>query len=65
MKPINIAVKLIRERQRQDMTLRQLGDKAGVAHVTIKKIEDGEMPTINTLIKIARALGKAPAWFLS
>lgn len=57
MKPIGITIKQIRKAK--EMSLQALGSKAGVRPATIKKIEDGETPNpgINTVDKIAIALG--------
>jgi transcriptional regulator with XRE-family HTH domain len=47
-------------RQRRGLSLRRLGERAGVSYVTIAKIESGRMsPTVATLEKLARALGIA------
>jgi transcriptional regulator with XRE-family HTH domain len=45
-------------RERRGLSLRQLGERAGVSYVTISRIENGEMsPTVAMLEKLAGALG--------
>jgi transcriptional regulator with XRE-family HTH domain len=45
-------------RESQLLTQRELADKAGVHHVTISRIEAGEIePRFRTIRAIARALG--------
>ena len=64
MKPINIAVKVVKERHKKGLSVRGLAKEAGVSHVAVKNIEEGMMPNLRTLIAVAKALGKSPAWFL-
>lgn len=45
-------------RAKKQMTVRDLADKTGINHSNLCKIEGGKMsPTIDTLSKIANALG--------
>ena len=50
---------IIRERKEQNITQKQLAEKTGLSQSNISSIEKGSTrPTIETLIKIADALGK-------
>lgn len=50
---------IIRERKEQNITQKQLAEKTGLSQSNISNIEKGSTrPTIETLIKIADALGK-------
>ena len=45
-------------RERRGLSLRELGEKAGVSYVTIQRIEAGKTsPTVALLEKVAEALG--------
>jgi transcriptional regulator with XRE-family HTH domain len=45
-------------RERRELSLHKLADRAGVSYVTIVRIEQGRMsPTLATLEKLAKALG--------
>jgi ribosome-binding protein aMBF1 (putative translation factor) len=48
------------ERQRQNLTLEQLAEKAGLDAPALSRIETGRNPnpTVETLSRLARALGK-------
>jgi DNA-binding XRE family transcriptional regulator len=53
----NVLIRLREWRQRREMSLRALAARAGVAHVTIVRIEAGQMsPTVALLARLARAL---------
>jgi transcriptional regulator with XRE-family HTH domain len=48
-------------REKRMLTMRELGDKAGVSYSTISRIETGRVvPGIDTLIALARALDVHP-----
>ncbi len=45
-------------RARRGLSLRELGEKAGVSYVTVHRIEQERMsPTVEMLEKLAKALG--------
>ena len=46
------------------MTIRQFANLAGVDPMTIMNIEDGDLPSVRTLLKLAQAVNKEPKWFL-
>ena len=46
------------ERQKQNLTQKQLADKAGVSFVSINRIEKGNLPRVSVINKIFDALGK-------
>jgi len=54
--------RLLRERERKALTLRELADLAGVTHVTVWRIENETSGAArpSTLRKIAAALGVEP-----
>jgi transcriptional regulator with XRE-family HTH domain len=62
---INIAVKVLKERQARGWDELALSRLAGVDRDTVVHIEEGRLPSVRTLLKIARALDKPPSWFLS
>lgn len=45
-------------RLKQNMSQEELADKSGVSISTIKRMEDGEVKTLESLIRILRTLGK-------
>lgn len=50
---------LISSRMEQDLTQKELADRSGVPQSNISRIEKGQaIPSLMTLDKIARALGK-------
>ena len=50
---------LITSRMEQDLTQKELAEKSGVRQSNISRIEKGQaMPSLATLDKIAKALGK-------
>ncbi len=52
-------------REQQHLTLKNVEAKAGISATHISEIERGKTsPTIGALIRIAEALGKAPAYFI-
>jgi transcriptional regulator with XRE-family HTH domain len=64
MKQINISTKVLKERQKRGLTIRQFAKLAGVDPMTILNIEDGDLPSVRTLLKLAQAVNKEPKWFL-
>ncbi len=62
---LNVARNLRRLREELSLSLRQLSEKAGVSPSTIQKIEHSQIsPTLETILKIARGLGKDLQFFL-
>ena len=53
-----IAAKIKTVRLKQNMSQAELADKSGVSISTIKRMEDGEVKTLESLIRILRTLGK-------
>ncbi|WP_302431052.1 helix-turn-helix domain-containing protein [uncultured Alistipes sp.] len=53
-----IAAKIKTVRLKQNMSQAELADKSGVSISTIKRMEDGEVKNIESLIRILRTLGK-------
>ena len=45
------------ERVRQNLTQRELGEKAGVGESTVSKVENGQCSSLRSLSRIFRALG--------
>ena len=53
-------------RQQKKMSLQQLAERSDVSAAAIHKIERNNMvPTITTLIRLATALNRSVAWFVS
>ena len=57
---------LRRERERQGLSLTDMAKRTGIDRATISKLETGKLanPTIGTLRKYAKALGRKLAWTL-
>ena len=53
-----IGVKMKTVRLKQNMSQDELADKSGVSISTIKRMEEGEVKTLESLIRILRTLGK-------
>ena len=53
-----IGVKIKTVRLKQNMSQEELADKRGVSISTIKRMEEGEVKTLESLIRILRTLGK-------
>ena len=53
-----IGVKIKTVRLKQNMSQEELADKSGVSISTIKRMEYGEVKTLESLIRILRTLGK-------
>lgn len=61
----NVGRKLKKHREELGLSLRQLGEKADVSASAIQKIEHNQIsPTLTTIAKIARGLGKDIQFFL-
>ncbi len=61
----SIGPKVRRLRQEQRLSLQQLASKAEVSAAAIHKIERNDMvPTITTLLKVAKALGRPVTYFV-
>ena len=56
----HIALLLCAARQEQGLSLQQLSDLTGISRPALSRIESGDNrnPTLNTLLRIAKALGK-------
>ncbi len=55
-----IALLLCAARQEQGLSLQQLSDLTGISRPALSRLESGDNknPTLNTLLRIAKALGK-------
>ncbi len=58
---------LRRERERLGLSLAEVAQRAGIDKGALSRLENGQQlnPTVNTLARYARALGKALAWGLA
>ena len=58
---------LRRERERLGLSLAEVSQRAGIDKGALSRLENGQQlnPTVNTLARYARALGKALAWGLA
>jgi transcriptional regulator with XRE-family HTH domain len=57
-----LALRVREERRRAGLTLEQLGERAGITGAFVAHIEAGrKRPTLDTVQKLAEALGLAPA----
>jgi len=58
--------RLRREREQQGLSLTDMAERTGIDRATISKLETGKLPnpTIGTLRRYARALGRRLAWTL-
>ncbi len=52
-----IGAQLRAERARANLTLREAGDRAGVHYVSISRYEQGKLPTLDALYRLAEAYG--------
>jgi transcriptional regulator with XRE-family HTH domain len=64
MKQLRLAVKVLKERQRLGLSIRQFAKKAGIDPMTVFNIEEGKLPSVATVLKLSKATGKPAAWFL-
>lgn len=55
--PVDITIKLKHFRMQKDLTQKELSRMSGVSQQAIFKIEQGTMPRVDTLIKLADSLG--------
>jgi ribosome-binding protein aMBF1 (putative translation factor) len=58
---------LRRERERLGLSLGDVAERAGIDKGALSRLENGQQlnPTVNTLARYARALGKSLAWGLA
>lgn len=56
------AVRLREARSLRDVTVRELGRASGVVEGTVRAMERGTMPQVDTVELIAQALKVSPAW---
>lgn len=49
-----------RERERQQLSLRQVAERCKVSHMTVKELEDGNNIMLGSAFEIAVALGLSP-----
>jgi len=62
----SIGPKIRELRQQKNLSLKQLAERSGVSAAAIHKIERNNMvPTITTLMRLATALNRSVAWFVS
>lgn len=55
---LTVAVEVFKAREAAGITQQELADKAGIPQTTVARIERGTNTSIETLTKIASALGK-------
>ena len=61
-----VGQRLRKKRASAGMTLRELGDKAGVSFVTIGRAETGSVDIkVSTLLALSKAFGVSPLFFLN
>lgn len=48
------------KRKRGDLGLRTAADQIGITHTTLSRVEAGNLPDLNTFIKICKWLGVQP-----
>ena len=53
-----IGARIQRERLNQNMTQAELAERAGLGERTVRSLEAGQRPTVETLIRALRGLGK-------
>ena len=56
------AARLREARSLRDVTVRELGRASGVVEGTVRAMERGTMPQVDTVERIATSLGVSPAW---
>lgn len=59
-----IAARLRAERARANLTLREAGLKARIHYVSISRYEQGKLPTLDALYRLAKLYGVEPAALL-
>lgn len=52
-----VASRLRAERARVNLTLREAGEKSGVHYVSISRYEQGKLPTLDAIFRLAEAYG--------
>ena len=60
----NIGLKIKEIREAKGFNYNQLAELAGISNRMVSMIESGQNCSIEILTKIAKALGKPPAYFL-
>lgn len=53
-----IGERIQRERLNQNLTQQELAERAGLGVRTVRSLEAGQKPTVETLIRVLRALGR-------
>lgn len=56
-----IGERIQRERLNQNLTQQELADRAGIGVRTVRSLEAGQKPTLETLVRALRGLGKLSA----
>ena len=56
-----IGERIQRERLNQNLTQEELAERAGIGARTVRSLEAGQKPTVETLIRALRALGRLGA----
>jgi transcriptional regulator with XRE-family HTH domain len=56
-----LGARLQRYRLQQDRTIQEVAATAGIGERTLERAEAGENPTLRTLVKVLRALGRVEA----
>jgi len=59
-----VAARLRAERARINLTLRDAGERSGVHYVSISRYEQGKLPTLDALFRLAEAYGVEPGVLL-
>ncbi len=59
-----VAARLRAERARVNLTLREVGQQAGVHYVSISRYEQGKLPTLEALYALAETYGVEPGVLL-
>ena len=57
-----LASRLRQSREADRLTLSTVGQRAGSSAAAVRSIENGVMPTLDTVEDLAKALGLSPAW---
>lgn len=58
-----VAARLRAERARLNLTLREVGERSGIHFVTISRYEQGAIPTVDAVYRLARVYGVEAAAF--
>lgn len=62
LRSAGFAQRLAEARSLRGVTVRELGRASGVVEGTIRSLERGTLPQVDTLEAVAKALGVSPAW---